>query len=257
MALALSTAKLEEIRKSLPPPLTAAVRPASEISAARELPLPTGVDALDRLLGGGLCRGALVELSGRRSCGRFAVGLAALAAATQRGENAALVDLGDGLTPGAAQAAGADLARLLWLRPRRLKVAVASAEAALAAGFALVVLDLGAPPLPGGRVPEASWIRLARGARATGAALLLSSPYPLSGSAAEAAVAVARLRAAWQGHARSPRLLAGLFTRFLLEKRRGARPGREESAGFRCGEAIASFPCAPRVPAAPHPVVIE
>ena len=77
-------------------------------SAPRD-PIPTMVPALDRLLCGGLPRGGFVELSGRRSCGRFSIGIAALASATSRGEAAALVDLGGHLDPQAAEAAGVEL----------------------------------------------------------------------------------------------------------------------------------------------------
>ena len=40
--------------------------------------LPTGCEGLDRLLGGGLQRGALVEMSGRAPSGRFSIALSAL-----------------------------------------------------------------------------------------------------------------------------------------------------------------------------------
>ena len=48
--------------------------------------LPTGIDPLDRLISGGLPRGRLTELVGRRSSGRFSIVLAALASATSAGE---------------------------------------------------------------------------------------------------------------------------------------------------------------------------
>ena len=60
------------------------------MSARPERTAPTGVDALDQLLSGGLARGRLTEPIGRRSSGRTALGLAALAAATRRGETVAL-----------------------------------------------------------------------------------------------------------------------------------------------------------------------
>ena len=44
--------------------------------AARRETLPTTVPALDRLLEGGLPRGGFVEISSRRSAGRFSIGLA-------------------------------------------------------------------------------------------------------------------------------------------------------------------------------------
>ena len=47
-------------------------------SAPRD-PIPTMVPALDRLLCGGLPRGGFVELSGRRSCGRFSIGIVVVA----------------------------------------------------------------------------------------------------------------------------------------------------------------------------------
>src|SRR5215510_482223 len=105
---------------------------ASPGGASRER-LATKVDSLDRLLAGGLPRGGLVEVTGRRSCGRFSVGISSLASATSAGESAALVDLGGHLDPQSAEEAGVDLARLLWVRPSKLKEAVASAEMLLSA----------------------------------------------------------------------------------------------------------------------------
>ncbi len=126
---------------------------------------PTAWPALDRLLCGGLRRGALVELVGPTSSGRFSLVLGALAAATARAEPAALVDLGDGLDPRLAEEAGIDLERLLWVRPRHLREALLATETILAAGLPLVALDLGLPPIPGGRGAEAGWLRLARTAQ--------------------------------------------------------------------------------------------
>src|ERR1700720_4092261 len=122
----------------------------------RRAPLKT-FPALDELLGGGLPRGKLVEMIGARSSGRLSIVLAAIAAATAAGEAAALIDLGDGLDPEAAVALGADLRRLLWLRPGTLKQALAGAEILLGGGFPMVVLDLGNPPIRGGRGGAAGW----------------------------------------------------------------------------------------------------
>src|SRR6185295_12276610 len=87
--------------------------------------LPTSIEALDRLHGGGLPRGSLVELSGPRSSGRYSIALSALAAATAAGEAAAVIDLGDHFDPQQAAQAGAQLERMLWLRPRKIKEAFA------------------------------------------------------------------------------------------------------------------------------------
>ena len=74
-----------------------------------------GIVALDALTGG-LPRGSLTEISGPDSSGRTSVLLAALAAATQRGETCALIDATDSFHPHSAAAAGIDLSRLLWVR---------------------------------------------------------------------------------------------------------------------------------------------
>lgn len=186
--------------------------------AARPAPLPTALAPVDRLLDGGLARGRLVELVGRRSSGRLSIVLAALAAATGADEPAALVDLANGLDPQLATAAGVVLERLLWVRPQRLKEALIGAEMLLGGGFPLVVLDLGSPPVPGGRGAEAAWLRLARAAAARDAALLVSSPYRASGTAAATVLEARPARPLWRGAGASPRLLAGLRSRFALEK---------------------------------------
>ncbi len=190
--------------------------------------LPTSLPGLDRLLGGGLARGELVELVGRRSSGRFSLVLAILAAATGVGEAAALVDLGDGFDPASAAAAGADLELLLWLRPHRVREALAGAEMLVGAGFPLVVVDLGAPPLAGGRGAQGAWLRLARAARDHRAALLVSAPYRVSGTAAAAVLGLRGRSLRRRDAPRAPLLFLGLDTRISLEKARGRAPGETE-----------------------------
>ena len=183
---------------------------------------------LDGLLGGGLRRGTMTELVGWGSSGRFSLVLATLAAVTARGEAAALVDLGDALDPRLAEAAGVELPRLLWVRPRKLKEALAAAESILEAGLPVVVLDLGVPPVPGGRGVEAFWLRIARSAQAHRSALLVSSPYRASGTAAHAVVEAKDRRGQWQGRGVEPRLLAGVRSRLDLIKGPGWQEGRIE-----------------------------
>jgi hypothetical protein len=207
----------------------------------REL-LPTGLPDLDRLLDGGLPRGELVEVVGGRSSGRFSLVLEVLAAATRAGEAAALIDLGDHLDPTRAEAAGVDLARLLWVRPRTVEQALAAAEMLLGAGFPLAVVDLGLPPVRGGRGIEAGWLRLARAAAARGAALLVSAPYRASGTAAAAVVELDRGSARWLRSGASPVLLAGLGGRLALEKRRGGAAGQCAEIAWRSAECLAPSP---------------
>ncbi len=210
---------------ALPESLPASLR--EHLQTARELrrrsaetvsppPFPTSVGPLDRLLAGGLPRGQLVELVGRRSCGRFSIVLSTLAAATGAAETSALVDLGDSFDPQAAESAGTVLERLLWVRPNRLKEALISTEMLLSTGFPMIVLDLGHPPIPGGRGIEASWLRLARAAADRSSALLVSSPYRVSGTAAAAVVKATSVRPFWRR-----RLLMGCRSKLLLEKING------------------------------------
>jgi hypothetical protein len=201
--------------------------------------LPLAVPALDGLLDGGLRRGALVELSSRRSTGRFSIGLSALASATQAGEAAALVDLGDHLDPQAAAAEGVDLSRLLWLRPGKLRDALRAAEIVAAAGFPLVVLDLGLVPLRARKPDDARWARLARVARAQRTALLVLSPARMSGTAAQAVLAAAASRPGWSGM--SP-ILTGLFAHWTADKLRGRRPGASARLALTLEETIEREP---------------
>lgn len=247
---------LRRLRSALPEAFRARIRSARELDrdlreSEDENAFRTAVPALDRLLEGGVPRGQLVELVGSRTSGRFSILLGAVAAATSVGESAALVDLGDGLDPGAAVALGADLRRLLWVRPGGLKKALAATEMLIASGFSLVVLDLGVPPVRGGRGVEAAWLRLARAAKAHGAVLLVGSPYRTSGTAANVVLKAVRGRATWRGGAGSPWLLDGVASRIELEKHRGRLPGQSEDLPLATPGSVA-----PPVPAKPAPEAV-
>jgi len=196
-----------------------------QVASGRAASEPAGWAAalpeLAALLADGLPRGALTELVGRRTSGRMGFVLALVAAATASGENAALVDLGDGLDPQRAVATGVALDRLLWARPQSLRQALAATEALLAGGFPLVVADLGLLPVPGGRGTAAQWLRLARAARDHGSRLLVSTPTRCCGVAAAAALRLARPHPRWLGPPRGPRLLDGVEAELVLDKARG------------------------------------
>lgn len=226
----LSISLLHRLRESFAGTAAAGVTNATELLHAldrvqRTGILPTTLDPFDVLLGGGLPRGRMVELTGRRGAGRFSIAIAAIAAATSMGEAAALIDLGDHLDPQLAEADGVDLRRMLWVRPRTLKHAVMSVEMIAAAGFQLVILDAGLHPIRGRRVPDASWVRLARAAEAHGTTILISTPYPITGTASEAVIVAERSRMIWAGRGRSPRLLIGAGVDLRLEKHRHRKAG--------------------------------
>ena len=218
------TPRAEALQAALPNDLRHSLLRASELVRRRraelcETPLPTSLDGLDRLLGGGLPRGELVEIVGRGSCGRFAALMAALRAVTGAGEAAALVDQGAQLDPQGAAELGVDLERLLWLRPQNTGDSLAAAELLLHTGFPLVALDLGLPPVRG-RAPVAAWLRLARAAATHQTTVLVGSPYRLSGCAAGAVVAGGCGRGDWS-NGRASHLLTGLRARLYLNKRIG------------------------------------
>jgi hypothetical protein len=176
----------------VPAPFGIRPRPAPEL-------LLTGIAALDQLTGGGLPRGALTELYGGLSSGRTSALHALLAHATAAGEACALLDASDAFDPRSAQAAGADLARLLWVRgdPERINrlkrdpgahvdQALKAADLLLqAGGFGLVVIDLAdVPPRLARRVPLTSWFRFRRAVENTRTVLLVIEQEPFARNSA-------------------------------------------------------------------------
>jgi hypothetical protein len=142
-----------------------------------------------------------------------------------------------------------------------MRETLASAEVVLETGMPLVVVDLGLPPLEGGRGAEAAWLRLARAARTRRTALIIGAPYRVSGTAAGTVIETHKSRTRWHpptGHPGrlAPRLLHGLATRLTLVKRvartkrppgsntlrdstpRPVRPGDQEAYHLTVEEAI-------------------
>ena len=186
--------------------------------------VPTALAEVDKLLDGGLPRGKMTEIAGFGA--RFSVAVAALASATSIGEAAALIDLGDAFDPQLGESAGIHLHRMLWVRPKTMRQAASAAEMLVATGFQLVILDAGLPPLRG-RVPDAAWVRLARAAEAHGSALVVSAPYPLTGTTSEAMLKMSWAGGRWRGG-----LLTGVETTLRLEKHRKKRPGESARVRF-------------------------
>src|SRR5438034_10495761 len=161
---------------------------------------PSGITALDARLGGGFPRGQLSELVGLRSSGRTSLQLQMLAAATARGEIAAIVDALDMLDVASAASAGVDLERLLWIRghvvsnpgmcrdlnQRALEQAVKAFTLVLQAGnFGLVALDAGeAPAHAMRRLPFTTWFRLQRLVEGSQTASGLVGSEPMARSSA-------------------------------------------------------------------------
>jgi len=196
-------------------PRLAHITPASrlDIRPAPEM-VSSGIPALDGLTGG-LPRGCLTEICGPASSGRTTLLLAALAAATRRGEFCVVVDASDALDPHSAAAAGVELDHLLWVRcgddlPQkssagevgvslqatfkfdhtnqqswhRLEQVLRATDLLLeSGGFGLIVLDLGDMPIQAARrIPLTTWFRFRRAIEHTPTILLTIEQYPITGS---------------------------------------------------------------------------
>ena len=211
----------------------------------------TNLAALDAALHGGLPRGHLSEVAGPRSSGRTTLLLQVIAAATSRGEIAALVDTFDRLDVASTVAAGIDLERLLWIRGQAIsttdsqRVAAESPAAApraahglmeraidralkalnlvvQAGGFAIVALDLAdVPPVVLRRVPYTTWLRVQRTIEGSDTACVLLVPEPLARSAGGVTLALGGTTV-WTGAADRDRRFARLdvTTRIVSPRRR-------------------------------------
>jgi recombination protein RecA len=187
----------------------AAVTPASrlEVRPAPEM-VSSGVAAMDTLTGG-LPRGCLTEICGPASSGRTTVLLAALAAATQRGEFCAIVDASDALDPQSIAAAGVDLDRLLWVRCGDNSPAETQALEKLlrvtdllleSGGFGMIALDFGdIPPQTARRIPLATWFRFRRTVEHTPTVLLAIERQSIAGSCSSLLIKLKSLKLPQEG----------------------------------------------------------
>ncbi len=193
--------------------------PAGEIRA-RTAAVPSGIAELDSLCGG-LPVGGVSEILVPGS-GAARVLYSLLAAATSRGEYAAVIDPRDGFEVNSASAACVDLQRLLWVRARGRRQALRAVEIALTGGnFGMVALDMG----PGrGRNPvsAAAWMRIGTLARATKAVVPVISPVSLAGPFASLAVKVSGSASRWRGRGRVDRSFEGMDLSFEVTRKRGA-----------------------------------
>lgn len=245
-------------------PKLAGVIPASRLEVRPTPPMvSSGVPEIDALTGG-LPRGCLSEICGPASSGRTSVLLAALAAATQRQEICALVDIGDAFNPRSAAAAGVNFEKLLWVRcgmglqkansPQRHRDTEKNPQIAKpveqalrvtdlllqSGGFGLVVIDLGDTPLKmARRIPLTSWFRFQRAVEPTATVLFVVSQVPCAQTCASLLLKVSGkklsalscpLSAETPAHAQ---LLNGLQIQGeLLRSRLGRKPAGSVTAEF-------------------------
>lgn len=206
---------------------------------------PTHVAALDAALRGGLPRGQLSEIAGLPSSGRTSLLLHLVAAATQRGEIAALVDTFDRLDVASAVAAEIDLSRLLWVRGQAIAPGAAGlldriVDRALkafnlvlqAGGFGVVALDLADVPAAAlSRLPLTTWLRVQRVVEGSDTACVIVVPHPVARSAGGVSLALGSPSAWWEGTSDRGRRLGGLAADVRLVSPRRAVEG---SVHVRC-----------------------
>jgi hypothetical protein len=181
----------------------------------------TDIAVLDGCLAGGLPRGQLSEIAGPCSSGRTTLLLSLLAAATRRGEIAAIVDTCDRLDAASVVAAHADLDRVLWVRgdatgpiDRAVDRALKALTLVLqAGGFGVVAIDLAdVPPLVLKRLPFTTWMRVQRIVEGRDTACVLVVPEPLARSAGGFTLALGA-RPVWAGDSDRSRRVDGLDVR--------------------------------------------
>jgi len=218
-----STAALRsQIEAALADRIPAALTPAAK--TIREV-VPTGVEAVDTLLNGGLPVGAVTEMIGAECSGRTTLALSFLAQLARAERVCAWIDVSNALSPESAAASGMDLKRLLWVRcgakpaARAAKPLAANVwsriEQALrvtdlllqAGGFSAIVLDMASiAPEHVSRIPPATWFRYRAAAERSRASVLLLTQHTCAKSSADLVLHLEALRP----HAGSP--LAGEST---------------------------------------------
>lgn len=213
---------------------------AGTLARPRETPrvVASGIEDLDRRIGGGWPLGAISEVVGARSSGRTRVILSTLTTATRQGQVVALVDALDRFDARSAAEAGLDLTRVLWVRgapvcvetarPTAIDLAIRQAVRACdliirAGGFAVVALDLCDIPVRRLQaLPSVTWLRLAHANEGRDTVGLLGSEAPAGRSARGVSVQV-DARSCWTGASAQGRRLAG-FTPVITPRWAGLVP---------------------------------
>ncbi len=134
--------------------------------------LTCGIAPIDALIGG-LARGRISEITGPISSGKTTIAASFASAASRRGEAVGWVDVPGAFDPRSLEAAGADLARIMWVsfakkpassrggfisKERERRNELKAAEMLLeAGGFGLVVIDFGAMRFPLSQSASLAW----------------------------------------------------------------------------------------------------
>src|SRR5215831_8955019 len=215
-----------QVESRLPGALTVYERPSPEVFL-------TGIAALDRQIGG-VPQGALTQIHAPQnlSSGKTALLVSLIAQVTRHGQFCALVDASDCFDPVSAEAAGVNLARVLWVRCaaktrfKSLEQAFKAADILLQnGGFALMAIDLGnVEEKLVRKVPLTTWFRFARVVEKMPAALVFMMSYPAAQSCAGLTLRLECAEPDWSSAGTGERKLS--HAQFLAQLRCEAEIGR-------------------------------
>ena len=175
--MATAAAAIIDLRKALAERFPQRSQPATTT-------LATGLQFLDRTIGGGFPKSAITELiSPRASAGSGSLIHALLRSARRNQHFIALIDGADSFDPGSSD--NSALRHLLWIRCRKAFDAVKAADLLLRDGnFPLVIVDLVLNvPEELRKIPQTSWYRLQRLAEAVPSACMIMNRQSMVSSA--------------------------------------------------------------------------
>jgi hypothetical protein len=200
--------------------------------------LSCGISSIDALVGG-IARGRISEITGPISSGKTTIAASFASATSRRGEVVGWVDVPGSFDPRSLEAAGADLARILWVsfnkRPPSRSTSMDSVRGAFiskererrnelkaaellleAGGFGLVVIDFGAMRFP---LSQSASLRLARAAERSGAAVLALAGNRICGTFAALTLSMSKLRASFNRLGKdAPALFDGMRIEAAVER---------------------------------------
>lgn len=199
----------------------------SALPLYRPSALPTGIAALDELLGGGLPRGHLTLLEGPPSSGIRTLLWHALAQAQKGRELVALLDLGRSFDAAYAQGCGVQLPNLLVVHPRGVAEALAITVALIRTGLTAVIDSVGELALEGAGLLIRGLRQLVPHVQAQHTAVVLLAPLGPS---------------AWVGTATHAVPVVAPFAGARLHCQRQQWLGDEEVTGFRTEVTVRKHP---------------
>lgn len=173
----MSASKVVDLRKLLAARFPHPSPPATSL-------LPSSLEFLDQIAGGGLPKSAITELITQNVSAGSASLIHALLRSAQRAQHfVALIDGADSFDPNSSD--NSTLRYLLWIRCRKAVDTIKAADFLLRDGnFPLVIVDLVLNPAEElSKIPQTSWYRLQRLVEAVPTACLIINRQSLVSSA--------------------------------------------------------------------------